>query len=148
MSNSTVLAVEDLPLFEDLESPDFGQDIESAVDDLFSRSYQGPLRTPKGVVIVYGNQEVRAMTRAKDATHQTIESSLLRWEAKLGAYPEELHRYISANSFWMRQPQHRPNKQFAARHLSSAQIDPLAAVARAAVAAQIERLPPGDERHV
>ncbi|GHE88829.1 hypothetical protein GCM10017786_21060 [Amycolatopsis deserti] len=64
--------IDDLPVFTEIESPDFGADLDWIADDLCRRDYQGLLRHDNLGVVVYRNADLIALGTHQDVSHQDV----------------------------------------------------------------------------
>jgi hypothetical protein len=63
--------IDDLPLFSEIDQPDFGPDFDALCQELFARPYQGLVRTSEGgytggSLLVYRNRDIKALVSHPD----------------------------------------------------------------------------------
>lgn len=61
MSVATARQLDDLPIMDELDAPDWGVDFSWVTDDLFARDYQGLMRSSWGDLVAYRNADVEAL---------------------------------------------------------------------------------------
>ena len=119
---STVAIVEsfspdDLPLY-DIDGFDWGVDLQSLSRELFGSTYQGLRRLSDGTVVVYRNDDLRALGMHKAVSHELpppgtpgldLDRQTLQWLRRMG----------DNNPFVARPPEHMPKKQLGMRRLTT-----------------------------
>src|SRR4051812_24407559 len=118
MPTSNAVALDDLPVFDEWDSPDFGLDFDWVTDDLYRRPYQGLLQGTDGSLVAYRHSDVRALAISKDVTHQTGESMSGLWRETAGSHADKLTELFGMTTFSLRSPEHPPNKKLASRRLT------------------------------
>jgi cytochrome P450 len=107
MSLAPATKIDDLPVMDELDAPDFGVDLSWLTDDLFTRDYQGLMRAPWGDAVAYRNADVAALAAHPLVSHQTPEE-------EIGFRP----RGVGASTFSMRPPDHTALKKLTTRALT------------------------------
>jgi cytochrome P450 len=108
LSTITLRRVEDIPVLEELDRPDFGVDFDWVASDLFTRPYRGLMRTSWGDVVVYRNADLAALRAHPSSSHQPID---VMFETFGDVDKSGLERLFGANTFSWLQPEHKPAKQ-------------------------------------
>jgi cytochrome P450 len=117
--------IEELPVFSELDAPEWGRDFSWISDDLFKREYQGPMQTSWGAVVAYRNTDIATLVKSRDVSHQSAAAALAgvsEFEPPLAALSE----FFRNSTFTMWPPQHTPNKRLIAAPLAPAAISPFA----------------------
>jgi cytochrome P450 len=138
-------SLDDLPVFDEWEAPDFGQKLDWVADDLYQRPYQGLLRGSDGSVVVYRNADVRAISRLPQATHGSIDGMAPQWRDVLGEDPISLTDFFANTTFSMNGAKHRAHKRVVSRRLTTRSAERFAVVAQSVTQAQLERVADGSE---
>lgn len=116
-TETAVRTINDLPLFTEIDDPDFGFDWDWIANDLCRREYQGLLRHDALGVIVYRNADISALGTHKAVSHQAV----------VEGFQDALMEY---STFGMRPPQHRPAKNLVSRQVSSRSLQRFVELAR------------------
>jgi cytochrome P450 len=108
VSTITHRRVEDLPVLEEFDRPDFGTDFDWVASDLFTRPYRGLMRTSWGDVVVFRNADLSALRAHPGSSHQPID---VMFESFGDVDKSGLERLFGANTFSWLPPVHKPAKQ-------------------------------------
>ena len=135
--------LEDLPLFDAWDAPEFSAETDRVAEELFRREDGGMLRGSDGSVVFYRNADVRAIAATPDVTHQSTKSMGAFLRDIGAAETDGLLRFVDQMTFSMRPPKHLPTKQLSSRRLSADGVARLANDATAAVETQLSRLADG-----
>jgi cytochrome P450 len=144
-SHPRLLTIDDLPVFDEWNAPDFGEDLDWVADDLFTRPYQGLLRGTDGSVVVYRNADVRAIGRSGNSTHQTLDTIATYWLETAHEEPSSLVDFFAGTTFSLRGPKHRAHKQLFTRRLTTQSVARYASDVRAAAEAQLALVADGSQ---
>lgn len=143
MTNSpTTAALDDLPLFDAWDAPEFSAETGRAAEDLFAGGAE-ILRGSDGSIVFYRNDDVRTIASTPDVTHQSTESMAAYLREVGGTGTDGLVRFVDKMTFSMRPPEHLPTKQLSSRRLSAQGVARLAADASAAIEGQLSRVADG-----
>ncbi|WP_018599959.1 cytochrome P450 [Mycobacterium sp. 155] len=112
MGTITQRGIDDLPIMEEFDRPDFGTDFGWVTADLFTRPYKGLMRTSWGDVVVYSNADLAALRAHPGSTHQPID---VMFESFGDVDKSGLNRLFGANTFSWQPPVHKPGKQLLMR---------------------------------
>ena len=96
----------DLPVFTEVELPDFGASMEWVANDLFKRDYQGLLQHPALGLVVYRNADLNTLGTSINVSHQEM---LLSQGATLED-TRGIERFMLNSTFSKTQPQHKSNE--------------------------------------
>lgn len=143
MESSTSTRIQDLPLFEWVDDPNFGENLDWINDDLFQRPYQGLYRSSWDAPVFFRNAELREVAALKEATHQTIDSMSEYWREAAPDHCQGLVATFNETTFSMRHPEHLPTKKLTSRRLTTASVARWEGAAVAAVRSRIDELGDG-----
>jgi cytochrome P450 len=138
------LRIEDLPILEQVESPDFGTSMDW-IAELFQRPYEGMYRASWNAPVFFRNGELREVAAMKEATHQTIEAMSGYWVETAPDHCQGLVDTFAQTSFSMRHPYHLPTKKITSRRFTSASVARFAEAARTAVRTRINEVGDGSQ---
>ena len=116
-------AIGELPVFTELDSPEWGLDFDPLAEDLFSRDQRGLMRTPSGgttdgSVFVYRNADLKTLTAHSALGNQPPDIfSRPFYEDGSSAVPG-FQNLMSHSIFTMQPPAHGPARQLVARQLT------------------------------
>lgn len=144
METTGALRIEDLPLLEEVDSPDFGTSMDW-IAELFAEPYEGLYRTSWDAPVFFRNAEVREIAAMKEATHQTIDSMSVYWKEMAPDHCQGLLDTFARASFSMRHPYHLPTKKLTSRRFTSASVARFQEAATAAVRARIDEVGDGSQ---
>lgn len=124
---SDVIAVRefcDLPVFSEIDDPHFGEDLAATAQDLFSRPYQGLMRTSAGgytdgSAFVYRNGDLKALVACPELGNQPIEAYACPYSAHSEVEPNGFHQLMVNNLFTKQPPDHNPAKQLVSKRLTT-----------------------------
>lgn len=140
MSTITHRRVEDLPVLDEFDRPDFGTDFDWVASDLFMRPYRGLMRTSWGDVVVFRNADLAALRAHPSSSHQPID---VMFETFGDVDKSGLERLFGANTFSWLPPDHKPAKQLLMKLFTPKSIgrfhDEFAAIVRSLIEAAVER---------
>lgn len=145
MQTTGTTRIQDLPVLDEVDSPDFGADLSWVDDDLYKRPYTGLYRTSWDAPAFFRNAEVREIASHKASTHQTIESMSAYWQETAPAHCQGLVDTFNQTSFSMRAPEHLPTKKLTSRRLTTGSVARFQDAATAAVRARIDELGDGSQ---
>jgi cytochrome P450 len=137
------VALEDLPLFDAWDAPEFSAETDRASEELFGRVDGQLLRGSDGSVLFFRNEDVRTIAATPDVTHQSTESMAALLQQIGATETDGLLRFVDQMTFSMRPPEHLPTKQLSSRRLSAQGVARLVADATAATQRQLSRLADG-----
>lgn len=127
-TRAEIRRIEDLPVFSEIESPEFGADLDWISDDLCQRDYQGLLRHDNLGVVVYRNADLIALGTHEDVSHQDVLNDV-----------EGLQdRFMQASTFGMQPPEHRPAKSLISKQLTPKSVRRFEDAANQAVRGALE----------
>jgi cytochrome P450 len=120
-------AIDDLPLFSELDSPEFGLDFAPLADDLFSRDEQGLMRTPaagagNGGVLAYRNADLKDLAGHPDLGNQPPGVFARPFHEVGQTEVPEFQRLMTHSIFTMQPPAHGPARQSVARQLTAKSV--------------------------
>ena len=142
--------IDDLPLFGEIDQPDFGLDFDALCQELFARPYQGLMRTSEGgytdgSLFVYGNRNIKALVSHPDLGNQPLDVYTEPYRACSERQPPGLHELMQHNLFTMQPPHHGPARQLISRRLTSKSVARLASPMEALIEALIDQAAERDE---
>lgn len=108
MATITDRGVDELPVLEEYDDPEFGADFGWVTADLYARPYQGLMRTSGGDVIVYRNADLAALRAHPAVGHQPVD---VMFDGFGDVDTSGLNRLFAANPFSWLPPEHKPGKQ-------------------------------------
>jgi len=139
-----VMQIQDLPILEEVESPDFGTSMDW-ITELFERPYEGMYRASWDAPVFFRNAELREVAAMKEATHQTIDSMSGYWVETAPEHCKGLVDTFAQTSFSMRHPYHLPTKKLTSRRFTTASVARFADAATTAVRTRIEEVGDGSQ---
>lgn len=107
-----------LPPFAELDSPQWGLDLDTVTHELFSDPYRGLLRATDGSFVVFSNEQVRALASHPDVSHETLAERSGPFQDD-SAGPAGVAVLQRNNPFTARTPVHMPMKQLGARRVTT-----------------------------
>jgi cytochrome P450 len=118
----------ELPVFTEIDAPDFGLDFAGLSDDLFSRAYQGLMRTSDGgytdgSVFVYRNADLKDLVSHADLGNQPVETYVCPYIPHSEVQPPGFHELMVNSIFTMHPPAHGPARQLVARRLTRSSVE-------------------------
>ena len=129
--------IQDLPVFEELDSPDWGANFDWVTEDLYQRPYTGLYRTSWDTPLFFRNSEARDIAMLKEATHQTLDSLGEYWRDAIPEHCQALLETMEQSTFTMRDPEHQPTKKLSTRRLTTASIARYEEAAKSALRKQL-----------
>lgn len=122
-----VRAVADLSVFSEIDGFDFGRDLDGQCAELFSRPYQGLMRTSTGgytdgSVFVHRNQDIKALVTHAELGNQPVDVYTAPYRAYSERQPPGLCELMRNNLFTMQPPDHAPARQLVTRRLTTKSI--------------------------
>jgi cytochrome P450 len=135
--------LDELPIFDEWNSDDFGVDLSWVSDDLFKRPYQGVLRGSDGSAVFYRHADLRTMAITGEATHQTPDSIQFSALKRAGHEVDSMIRLLADGTFTMRAPHHAPNKKLMSRRLTTGSVARWQVHTRQLAQARLDAIPNG-----
>lgn len=138
--------VEDLPIFTELEDPDWGMDFHYTYDDLFARQSEGLMRLSSGELVVYTSADVGVLRANPAVSHQGLDHATAVSATSGEGYPGDmngLRRLFAPSTFVRSGAEHRPGKQMISQVMSPRAVaalrNDLSSAVRSALDAAIEQ---------
>jgi len=103
----------------EFDDANWGANFDWVDNDLFRRDSRGLMRTSRGEVVAYTNDDVNRLKAHPSVSHVTVDAQTALYQAP-GSHAGDLGaaRLLRPGSFAMRAPQHPPAKQLQARALT------------------------------
>lgn len=143
MSVATVRQLDDLPIMDELDAPDWGVDFSWVTDDLFAREYQGLMRSSWGDVVAYRNADVEALVAHPQVSHQGWKEQIEPFRPPGSSDDFGMARFGRGSTFVFRPPDHAPLKKLVTRPLTPKAVsrfgDTFTAVVRSLVDEAVDR---------
>jgi cytochrome P450 len=120
-------AIDELPLFSELDSPDWGLDFGPLANDLFSRAEQGLMRTSRGGaggggVLAYRNADLKDLAGHPALGNQRPGVFAQPFREVGQSEVPEFQRLMTHSIFTMQPPAHGPARQLVARQLTAKSV--------------------------
>lgn len=107
-----------LPPFAELDSPQWGLDLDTLTQELFSNPYRGLLQATDGSFVAFSNEQVRTLATHPDVSHETLAERNGPFRGD-DAFPAGVLVLQQNNPFSARAPVHMPMKQLGARSVTT-----------------------------
>jgi cytochrome P450 len=111
------LTPDQLPVYEELDAPDWGTDVDALSRALFARD-RGLLRSSDGSVVVYRNDDLRTLARHEAVSHEVTDDPG-HWPDRDDDTARWLKRMSTNSPFTLRAPEHMPKKQLGMRRVTT-----------------------------
>ena len=143
-------AVSDLPVFTQLDQPDFGRDVASLAEALFDEPNMGLMRTSgggytAGSVFVYRNVDIRSLVSHPDLGNQTIDAYACPYDDAAEEVPSGFRQLMRNSLFTMQPPVHAPARRLVSRQLTARSISRIVGPVRVLIDALIDEAAEHDE---
>ncbi len=145
MTQTTARTVEDLPVLAEMDDPAWGADFSWVLNDLFTRDYQGILRTSTNDLVVYTHRDLTAFKTHPAVSHQTLAAQIEHFRPPNPEDDFGLERWSGQASFSFRAPEHAPAKQLQVRTMTPRAVAAFAGGFREVVQELIDELAERDE---
>ena len=123
-AGNAIQRIDELPVFEELGSRDWGRGFDQLVNDLFWRPYQGLMRDPNGGdattgIVAYRNEHLAALAAHPDLGNQPARVYAAPFAEPGHSEPPGFQRLMAHSLFTMHPPVHGPARQLVSRRLTT-----------------------------
>ncbi|MGH2940996.1 MAG: cytochrome P450 [Solirubrobacterales bacterium] len=136
--------IEDLPLFEGMQSADWGVDFDVSSEELFARKDRGILRDPGGSVLAYTNEDLRVLAKMPDLANLPFDQLTEELTSEAGDGPRGYQQLMRNHVFTLQPPTHGPVRQVFSGHLAKGKVQVQRGVAEDVVESVLDDVPAGE----